>query len=128
MPRTDMMTRESKAAAPKQTRPKAREAAAQPHARPFDVMVASFADRKAAKEAYEALKDLEKRGGVQMQGAVVLDRDDMGRVHVQHAKMPPWLWAIVGVAAASMVAVVGSVVWAVAHAISSRMGREEYEE
>lgn len=61
---------------------------------PLDVMVATFADREAARNAYQALRSMDKEGTISMDGAVVIDRNEMGNVRLSGFKVPWWVWAV----------------------------------
>ncbi|HEY3317598.1 MAG TPA: hypothetical protein VGK50_04160 [Coriobacteriia bacterium] len=78
---------------------------------PLDVMVATFADRQAAKDAYQTLKTMDKEGVITMDGAVVIDRDEMGKVRLEGATLPAWLWAVFAGVGAMMFGMLGVVIW-----------------
>lgn len=97
------------------------------HHVPMDVMVATFADRQAAKDAYQTLRAMDKEGRIGLDGAVVIDRDQMGKVHLKGAVLPGWLWAVFAVAMTVASGLLGLVVWGMIRAISSMGGRREGE-
>ena len=86
-----------------------REAARQ--AMPLDVMVATFADRKAAKDAYHTLRSMDKQGSINLEGAVVIDRDEMGKVRLEGATFPAWVWGAIAAAGSLLLGLIGVIVW-----------------
>jgi uncharacterized membrane protein len=94
-------------------------------AHPMDVMVATFNDRQAAKDAYDALKSLEKEGRIKLSGAVVLDRDESGKMSVKHATLPSWVWIAMAVSAGLVFAVMALMLWLIVRAVMHRMHHEE---
>ena len=94
-------------------------------ARPMDVMVATFNDSQAAKDAYDALKSLEREGRIKLSGAVVVDRDESGKMRVKRATLPQWLWITI---AASVALVVGVFALAVVLTVRGVMHRMRHAE
>ena len=88
----------------------------------FDVMVATFADRGAARQAYKELKDLEKRGAIDMQSALVLDRDTGGRMHLEGAQLPWWLWSMSAVLFSLTAGALGFIAYLTARTILRAFG------
>lgn len=87
---------------------------------PSDFMVASFSDSEAAQDAYQALRSLDKQGQVKLESAVVLDRDEQGRMRVKNAMMPAWIWAtIIGAGALLVGGMTAAAAWGF-KAMSSR--------
>lgn len=79
--------------------------------KPLDLMVATFADRQAARDAYQTLKTMDKEGTLSLDGAVVIDRNEMGKVRLEGATLPGWLWGVVAGLGALMLGAAGVVVF-----------------
>ena len=66
----------------------------------YAVVVAAFADDDAASAAYDALKDAESAGSVQVEGVLVVKTDENGKVKVQemtdHSTRTGLKWGAVG--------------------------------
>jgi uncharacterized membrane protein len=66
----------------------------------YAVVVAAFADEDAASAAYDALKDAESAGSVQVEGVLVVKTDENGKVKVQemtdHSTRTGLKWGAVG--------------------------------
>ena len=66
----------------------------------YAVVVAAFADEDAASAAYDALKDAESAGSVQVEGVLVVKTDENGKVKVQemtdHSTKTGLKWGAVG--------------------------------
>lgn len=93
-------------------------------AHPMDVMVATFNDRQAAKDAYDALKSLEKEGRIKLSGAVVLDRDESGHMSVKRATLPTWVWVAMAMSAGLVFGVMALTVALTVRAIFRRLHHE----
>lgn len=68
----------------------------------YAVLVAQFADMDAAKLAYDELRDAEAKRAIDIHGALVVNADYMGKVHIQtmtdHTTRNGFLWgAVAGV-------------------------------
>lgn len=90
----------------------------------FDVMVATFADRTAAQKAYKELKALEKRGEVDLESALVLDRDSGGRTRVSNATLPAWVWAVAAAAVSFGIAAIGLAAFGIGRGVMGRMQQQ----
>jgi len=64
------------------------------------VLVARFADMDTAKAAYDALRDAEARGSIDIDGVLVANADEQGKVHIQkmtdHTTRKGFAWGAVG--------------------------------
>jgi uncharacterized membrane protein len=104
------------------------------------LLVARFADTDAAGEAYEALRDAERQGAIDIDGVLVVDADDTGDIKVRkltdHHTRNGMLWGAVGGAALAIVfppsllagAAVGGVVGAAAGKVGNIATKSELAE
>jgi uncharacterized membrane protein len=64
------------------------------------VLVARFADTDTAKMAYDTLRDAEARGSIDIDGVLVANADEQGKVHIQkmtdHTTRKGFAWGAVG--------------------------------
>jgi uncharacterized membrane protein len=64
------------------------------------VLVARFADMDTAKLAYDTLRDAEARGSIDIDGVLVANADEQGKVHIQkmtdHTTRKGFAWGAVG--------------------------------
>jgi uncharacterized membrane protein len=91
---------------------------------PIDVMVATFADRQAAKDAYRTLRSMDKEGRIALDGAVVIDRDELGKMRLEGATLPGWVWAAIAGSAAVMFGIVGLLLWGIVRTVTG-LGRSD---
>jgi uncharacterized membrane protein len=73
----------------------------------YTLLIADFADTDSAREAYEALKDVEDGRHVEIEGAIVVKRESDGKIEVQHATdhttRRGLTWGVVGGAALGLI-------------------------
>jgi uncharacterized membrane protein len=94
-------------------------------ARQMDVMVATFNDSQAAKDAYDALKSLEREGRIKLSGAVVVDRDESGKMRVKRATLPQWMWIAIAASVVIMATGLGFTVALVVRGVMHRVRHTE---
>jgi hypothetical protein len=80
-------------------------------AMPLDVMIATFGARQDAKQAYDALKTMDRDGTIDMGSAFVFDRTEKGDLRPIGMKMPGWVWASIVGASVLMFGLIAAVVW-----------------
>jgi uncharacterized membrane protein len=94
------------------------------------VLVAQFADMDTAKAAYDALRDAEAKGAIDIDGVLVANADYQGKVHIQkmtdHTTRKGFAWGAVGGAVIGLIfpptILVGAAVAGVAGAMVGKAG------
>ncbi len=94
------------------------------------VLVARFADMDTAKLAYDALRDAEARGSIDIDGVLVANADEQGKVHIQkmtdHTTRKGFAWGAVGGAVIGLIfpptILVGAAAVGIAGAVIGKAG------
>jgi uncharacterized membrane protein len=94
------------------------------------VLVARFADMDTAKMAYNALREAEARGSIDIDGVLVANADEQGKVHIQkmtdHTTRKGFAWGAVGGAVIGLIfpptILVGAAAVGIAGAVVGKAG------
>ena len=94
------------------------------------VLVARFADMDTAKMAYDALREAEARGSIDIDGVLVANADQQGKVHIQkmtdHTTRKGFAWGAVGGAVIGLIfpptILVGAAAVGIAGAVVGKAG------
>ena len=94
------------------------------------VLVARFADMDTAKMAYDALREAEARGSIDIDGVLVANADEQGKVHIQkmtdHTTRKGFAWGAVGGAVIGLIfpptILVGAAAVGIAGAVVGKAG------
>ncbi len=94
------------------------------------VLVARFADVDTAKMAYDALREAEARGSIDIDGVLVANADEQGKVHIQkmtdHTTRKGFAWGAVGGAVIGLIfpptILVGAAAVGIAGAVVGKAG------
>jgi uncharacterized membrane protein len=94
------------------------------------VLVARFADTDTAKMAYDTLRDAEARGSIDIDGVLVANADEQGKVHIQkmtdHTTRNGFAWGAVGGAVIGLIfpptILVGAAAVGIAGAVVGKAG------
>jgi uncharacterized membrane protein len=94
------------------------------------VLVARFADMDTAKLAYDTLRDAEARGSIDIDGVLVANADEQGKVHIQkmtdHTTRNGFAWGAVGGAVIGLIfpptILVGAAAVGIAGAVVGKAG------
>jgi uncharacterized membrane protein len=94
------------------------------------VLVARFADTDTAKLAYDTLRDAEARGSIDIDGVLVANADEQGKVHIQkmtdHTTRNGFAWGAVGGAVIGLIfppsILVGAAAVGIAGAVVGKAG------
>lgn len=94
------------------------------------LLVARFADMDTAKLAYDTLRDAEARGSIDIDGVLVANADEQGKVHIQkmtdHTTRNGFAWGAVGGAVIGLIfpptILVGAAAVGIAGAVVGKAG------